>query len=262
MDTKSIFSGIEPRFSGQAGDADGREDAASALEGEIPSSRRKTGEEQTATSDFKRLTELAEPLVDRFSDNRLPEWNASSIGWIRHLSSAHKRGKVGEELIRRWARSEGLTVGGRGNRGHDCVVAGLKLEVKTSLRWNDDRFVFLNLRDFAYDAVALLALEPTSCGLWIVPKEVLWKHAKEQTLGASGVGSRWLWFRTSRLPRWLSAWGGTLGGARDALDEVAKCRLSREWQVVEQQSWCELSADVDWFGDSAGAATESPAICG
>lgn len=202
-------------------------------------------------SDFERLVQMADELAARHQDPSSGEWQASPIGWIRRLSSASDRGKVGEELVRAWARREGLTVGGRGDRGHDCVIAGLKLEVKTSLRWNNGRFVFLGLRDFDYDAVALLGLEPRACELWILPKELVWTHSYHQTLGASGAGSKWFWIRAGDPPEWLLHWGGSFSDAHNALHEVARHRVQRECQTIEQESWQELSADIAWSWQDA-----------
>jgi len=200
----------------------------------------------TSSRDFEQLARLAEPLAARYDDVSSPEWEASPIGWIRQVSSAHKRGKIGEELVIAWARARGLDVTPRLHRGHDCVINGLRLEVKTSLRWNNDRFVFLQLRDFDYDAVALLGLEPNEVRLWIVPKQVLWEHAKEQTRGASGEGSKWLSFIASNPPAWLHGWGGSFDEALAAIPAVSRYRLVAQQQIAECESWLELSADIAW----------------
>lgn len=196
--------------------------------------------------DFQRLVGLAAPLVGAYADTGVEEWRSSPIGWIREIPSVHKRGKIGEELVRAWAQSEGLKVGGRGDRSHDCVIAGLRFEVKTSLRWSNDRFVFLGLRDFPYDAVALLGLEPHACRLWILPKDVVWINTYDQKLGAGGAGSKWFWARVNKPPAWLDTWGGTLGTARAALYEVARRQLYREWQTAEQHDWHISAATVTW----------------
>jgi hypothetical protein len=196
---------------------------------------------------------MAGPLVPTYDDLSSPEWEASPIGWIRQVSSAHKRGKIGEELIRAWARTEGFGVGGRGDRGHDVIVAGIKIEVKTSLRWNNDRFVFLGLRDFNYDAVALLGLAPDDFGLWIVPKRLLWEHAKDQLRGVSGKGSKWLSFPASKPPAWLRSWGGSFRDAGHAIHEVGRYELATDREIAECESWLELSSNIDWPWQSAQA---------
>jgi hypothetical protein len=202
--------------------------------------------ELAATGDFERLVRFAEPLVEQYDDASSPEWEMSPIGWIRQVSSAHKRGKIGEELVRAWARTEGLGVGGRGHRGHDCVVAGLKLEVKTSLRWNNDRFVFLGLRDFDYDAVALLGLEPNDFGLWIVPKQLLWDRARAQLRGVGGEGSKWLSFPTTQPPAWLEPWGGSFAQALIAIRQVNGYTPRHQQDLSDDELWRDLAEQIDW----------------
>jgi hypothetical protein len=203
-------------------------------------------ESRPATGDFERLVEMAEPLVREYDDVSSPEWEASPIGWIRQVSSAHKRGKIGEELVAKWARSEGLQVHPPSHRGHDWKLAGMDLEVKTSLRWNNNRFVFLQLRDFDYDAIALLAIEPDRCGLWILPKDVLWAHANVQLRGVSHAGSKWVSFLANSPPAWLDGWGGSFAQAREAITKLGRYRLDRERQIAECESWLDTSSDIDW----------------
>lgn len=207
-----------------------------------------TGEEDLeASGDFARVVAMANGLRASYEDSCLEEWAGSDLGWIREeVPSSHKRGKIGEELVREWARSEGLSVGGRGSRGHDCVIAGLKIEVKTSLRWNNNRLAFLNLRDFDYHAVALLGLEPNRVQLWIVPKQLLWDHAHDQTRGATGRGSRWLYFAVDRPPVWLERWGGSLAEAGEALGGVARYLLKNQQTIAECESWRDASSGWTW----------------
>jgi hypothetical protein len=218
----------------------------------------------TPARDFHQLVRLAEPLVSRYDDICSPEWEQSPIGWIRQVSSALKRGKIGEELVMGWARAQGLDVQQRRHRGHDCVIEGLELEVKTSLRWNNDRFVFLGLRDFTYDGVVLLGLEPNEVHLWIVPKQVLWEHAKEQTRGASGHGSKWLSFIASNPPTWLHGWGGSFAEAIGAIAAVSRYRRLAEQQIAECESWLELSSEIPWSWQRSNNASASHPdfVCG
>jgi hypothetical protein len=197
-------------------------------------------------NDFERIAAMGERLVAKYDDIRAPEWETSPIGWIRQLSSAHKRGKVGEELVRAWALSEGMRVGGRGDRGHDCVIEGLRLEVKTSLRWNNDRFYFLGLKDLHYQAVALLGLEPNDVRLWILPKDILWNRAYEQKRSADATGSRWFAFPADHPPAWLSPWGGTLAQARSATHNVSRYDQQAEQQIDECEPWLAMTSDIEW----------------
>ena len=203
-----------------------------------------------AIGDFERLGRMAEALVAEYDDGSLAEWEASPIGWIRQVSSAHKRGKIGEEIVRAWAGSEGLAVAGPGVRAHECVIGDLRIEVKTSLRWNNDRFVFLGLRDFDYHGVALLGLAPNDLRLWIVPKELLWERAQKQLRGAGRIESKWLSFAASKPPAWLEGWGGSFAQARNALEEIRVYDIARQGEIEQCESWMEMSSDIDWPWES------------
>ena len=174
-------------------------------------------EESAELDDVERFSELAEVVLVDFADSCAREWEDGRFGWIRRAPSSHKRGRIGEALVRRWARDEGLRVDEPEHRGYDCGIDGLKVEVKTSLRWNSRRFVFLQLRDFSYEAIALLGIGPDEVQLWMVPKKVLWECARAQKKGVSHHGSKWVSFPVGETPDWLAPWGGTLGQARDAL---------------------------------------------
>jgi hypothetical protein len=177
-------------------------------------------EESGELDDVERFSQLAEVVLEEFADSCAQEWEESPFAGIRRVPSSHKRGKMGEALVRKWARGEGLTVDEAEHRGYDCAIDGLKVEVKTSLRWNSQRFVFLQLRDFTYEAIALLGLGPQEVRLWIVPKRVLWQCARMQTKGVSHHGSKWVSFIVGATPEWLAPWGGTLDEARDALMRI------------------------------------------
>jgi hypothetical protein len=211
--------------------------------------------------DFERLVRFAEPLVAKYDDISSAEWEASPIGWIRQVSSSLKRGMIGEHLVGAWARSEGLHVEHPRHRGHDCVVAGITLEVKTSLRWNNDRFVFLQLREFDYDAIALLGLEPNDCRLWILPKEILWQNANVQLRGVSHEGSKWVSFFPDKPPAWLQGWGGSFAEAHEALHRVARHSIKRGRDIAENESWLELSSAIPWSWQDSGTAGAARADC-
>jgi hypothetical protein len=163
---------------------------------------------------------MAESVRAGYIDIGEEEWAASPLNWIRQVPSSHKKGKIGESLVTEWARGAGFDVGPRLHRGHDCVIQGLKVEVKLSLRWNNGTFTFLGLRDFDYDVAALLAIAPTEAYLWIVPKQILLANVFSQRRGASGRGSQWFKFPTDRPPEWLRRWGGTFAAAREVMERA------------------------------------------
>lgn len=218
-------------------------------------------EQLPPATDLERIAQWAEPLTKKYEDISAAEWELSPLNWIREISSAHKRGRIGEELVIAWAKSEGLQVTTRRHRGHDCVVDGLKIEVKTSLRWNNDRFVFFGLHDFDYDAVALLAIEPHDARLWLVPKSIIWNHARPQLRGAEALGTKWLSFAAADPPPWLTAWGGSLTDALEALEgALTYSHLPAHQPCDDEAAWRELATDIDWlWQDDAPTACNLPA---
>jgi hypothetical protein len=202
--------------------------------------------ERDPNSSFDDLVCVAEKTHADYLDVGLAEWAASPLSWIRQVSSAHKRGKIGEAIVATWARSEGLQVDEPHHRGHDWIIAGMRVEVKTSLRWNNNRFVFMQLRDFDYDAVALLGLAPNDFGLWVVSKQLLWEHAKEQRRGVSHAGSKWLSFFADKPPTWLQRRGGSLAEARIALEQTRTHFQQEAAEPSTNESSRDLPPDVDW----------------
>jgi hypothetical protein len=175
-------------------------------------------------SDFDELVSTAEKIRSEYLDICQAEWAASPLNWIRQVSSANKKGKIGERLVMAWADTSGFAVRPRVHRGHDCVIAGAKVEVKLSLRWNSGTFTFMEIRDFDYDIAALLGIAPTDVYLWIVPKHILLSNAPFQRRGASGKGSQWVQFPSGRPPEYLRSWGGTFAQAREVLTQARQYR--------------------------------------
>jgi hypothetical protein len=186
----------------------------------LPGAGTGTGTDRDAERDFADLVTMAERIRANYVDRDATAWAASPVNWIRQVPSSHKKGKIGESLVMEWARDNGLEVRPRRHRGHDCIIAGAAVEVKLSLRWNNDKFTFLGIRDFNYDVAALLGIAPNEAHLWIVPKPVLWARARPQERGASGRGSKWLAFPANNPPDWLGTWGGSFAEARNALEQA------------------------------------------
>jgi hypothetical protein len=183
-----------------------------------------TDRDRNTGTDFEYLVSLAEKVRAQYLDRSQAEWAASPLNWIRQVPSSHSKGIIGERLVMEWARSSGLQVRPRHHRGHDCVIAGATVEVKLSLRWSSDVFVFQSIRDLTYDVAALLGIAPNEAYLWIVPKSVLWQHAKDQERGMGGRGSKWVRFSGDEPPEWLRRWGGSFAKARAVLEEAAMAR--------------------------------------
>lgn len=146
-------------------------------------------------------------------------WEASPFAWIKR-EPPRRKGAIGEGLVKAWARHEGFAVTPSTDAGHDCRLNSLRVEVKFSMVWEGGLFVFQQIRDQNYQVVALLGIEPQAVRLWMVPKDELWRRALGQHTGAMAQDTKWLQFAAESPPDWLSGFGGTLAGARLALEEV------------------------------------------
>lgn len=113
--------------------------------------------------------------------------------------------------------------------------------------------MFFGIRDFQYDAVAFLGVEPDNVRLWIVPKSLLWQHARDQLRGAEGLGSKWVSFYATKPPSWLKPWGGSFAEAFRALHDAAAYRqpatqgeLLAVHNSADDEAWIQLAAQIDW----------------
>jgi len=93
-------------------------------------------------TDLQRLSRLSKAVAADYVDEAAAEWKTSPFSWIRKLPSSRQKGKVGESLVRAWAESEGVEVRPPNDPGNDCILDGVLVEVKFSLRWAGGEFVF------------------------------------------------------------------------------------------------------------------------
>jgi hypothetical protein len=168
-------------------------------------------------SDLVVMGKLSTDLKREHCTRTSNPWAGSPFEWLRYEAPARK-GAIGKEMFKRWARSTGFDVAAAPARSHcDCVVAGLKVVVKFGLQWANGTLVFEQIRRQDYAAGALLGLEPQRVHLWVVPHEILWCASQEQ----HGRETRWMRFDPSKPPRELAPFGGTLATAQASLLEQA-----------------------------------------
>jgi len=148
-------------------------------------------------------------------------WQRSPWGWYVELPST-TRGAAGEKLAAELLVAAGFTVEPRVSVGHDLVVNGAKIEVKTSSLWSGCRYYgFSQLRDQDYDLLFLLGISPHMLHAWAVPKEVALRHAFRQHNGAAGQEVRWLkYIYPDQPPAWIAPYGGDLNAGLGKLAEL------------------------------------------
>lgn len=177
-----------------------------------------------AGSDLEVMVGLSRALEQEYESDGADPWASSDFRWLRGTAPA-RRGAIGKEMFRRWARQEGFDVQVPAvGQPADCVVDGLDVVVKFGMLWANGGFTFEQIRHQAYDAVALLALEPHDVHLWVVPLEELWTCSTEQ----HGPDTHWLSFGMSTVPAAVGKYGGDLTTAGAALLEQTRRKLGGE----------------------------------
>ncbi len=123
-------------------------------------------------ADFDRLASIAGRLEAEYRRVSDEAWVESPFAWIRSQAS-RRRGKIGEQIVERWCLAAGLQVRSSPDSDCDLLVVGHRAEVKFSTRWENDQYVFQQLRDQNYEFAICLGVSPFEASLWAVPKEVL-----------------------------------------------------------------------------------------
>ena len=171
------------------------------------------------SDDLLTFTRLSGEVQKEYAQKADDPWKASPFQWITERPSRQK-GAIGERLVAAWAREVGFSVSRPSDTGHDCVIAGVRVEVKFSTLWANGGYKFQQLRDQSYDVAALLGIQPQSVQLWIVPKETLWGEAVGQHTGAEAQDTKWLSFPAAAPPGWLDPYGGSLEKAKQSLEKA------------------------------------------
>lgn len=166
---------------------------------------------------FALLSAVSAQLSALRADPEVNPWAGSPFEWIKLLPPRSK-GAVGEGLVEGLALASGVSVEPPITTDHDRLLAGVKVEVKTSFEWESGVFTFQQLRDQDYEAVALLGLRPFEAELWIAPKREVWLNAESQHGGRSGNDTRWLTFPVASPPSWLARWHVTPASINQVLD--------------------------------------------
>jgi hypothetical protein len=168
------------------------------------------------------LARVSDELRTEYADDT-SEWKGSPFEWIMGRPS-RQVGKIGEQLVSRWCRANGLRVGRSPDQEADRIIEGLRVEIKYSRRWQNGGYVFQQLRDQNYDLVICLGLSPFDAHCWVLTKEIVmeqWRAGnglQTQHGGRRGSDTAWLAVDPMNPPAWLAPLGGSLAAALDVLE--------------------------------------------
>lgn len=179
-----------------------------------------------ANPDYVSISSIAVQLEPEYvSDRELQLWLNSPFYWIKSRPS-RQIGKIGEDLVERWAIAAGFDVQRPTSSEHDRRINGLKVEIKFSTLWtNDASFRFQQLRDQDYDYAFLLGLAPFDVHAWFIPKSELSYNRPPALVtqhgGAAGRDTRWLSFAAASPPQWMNEFGGTLTQIQRLIEQAS-----------------------------------------
>lgn len=151
-------------------------------------------------------------------------WVGSPFAWIR-MRPSRQVGKIGEQLVAGWCAAKGFDVTSSGDSEADRVIAGRRVEIKTSTLWGNGVYKFQQIRDQNYEFAICLGISPFDAHCWVISKDVLRRHVighTPQHTGKGGTDTFWLSFEASNPPEWLAPCGGRLAAAYE---------IMREWQA-------------------------------
>ena len=156
-----------------------------------------------------------------FSDDAIAEeWIGSTFFVLRKMHVRRKGSRM-EKQVMHMLQAMGRQVRKKENPGHDCVLDGIRTEIKGSCK-NDDtgEFSFLQIRpNDDYEDILLLFVYPNTLSLMSIPKENVlalieeehkkWTEAREkgekytrkispQHSGARGAKQDYSWYTTEQ----------------------------------------------------------------
>ena len=177
----------------------------------------------TIDADFQLVAAIATTLKADYAAAQEDPWLESPFAWLRSLPPATK-GSIGVQLVAGWCAAKGLDVSNSRDSEADKIIAGLRIEVKFSLRWANGTYLFQQIRDQNFEHVICLGLSPLEAHAWVVPKAVLVRYATPQHTGRRGKDTLWLRVTPSAPHSWQSEFGGSLSEAFEVLKRAAKVR--------------------------------------
>ena len=177
-----------------------------------------------AEPDFNHLSGSASELEAHYRA-RMPDWQGSPFAWIATCPAA-RRGAVGKQLISSLLENRGFPVRPCPGRGADRIVNGNRIAMKFSMMWEEERYVFQQIRDQNYDFLFCLGVCPFEAHAWAFTRNFLLENRGRlegftfQHRGRQGVDTAWIHVEPTNPHPWLEPHGGTLQDALDAFTRL------------------------------------------
>lgn len=171
------------------------------------------------------IAALADSLRKDYEEDEDSAWSSSPFGWIKTRPS-RQVGTIGEKLVAGWAAAHDFNVVRSPDSDADRIIEGVRTEIKFSTLWRQGFYKFQQIRDQRYDLLICLGVSPHDAHSWVFRKEELVpKIGKVECLanqhgGSAGTDTAWLSVDPSDPPTWVTAYGGSLGGALERLRAI------------------------------------------
>lgn len=173
---------------------------------------------------FARLITVSDQLKPDYLGEDLA-WEGSPFAWIKARPSRQK-GAIAERLLEGWLRLNGLDVKPAGDSEADRIVAGHRVEIKSSTLWAGGSYRFQQFRDQECEIALCLGLSPNDANFWAIPKKTIiagWGRQEglvSQHGGSEGRDTAWLAVDPSNPHKWLKPFGGSLNEGLQALKSL------------------------------------------
>lgn len=128
--------------------------------------------------EIQALATCSQDLQPQYKKQSDTLWKDSPFNWIRIRSSSRQKGAIGEKLVSQYLQNKGFNISRSPDSEADRVVSGQRVEIKTSMLWENGSYKFQQLRDQNYRFVICLGLSPFDAHCWVIPKEKSFSNGK------------------------------------------------------------------------------------
>ena len=173
--------------------------------------------------DVQAVANLAITLESQWLTDDEP-WRGSPFSWIRNRTLAQKS-KILVDLVGPWLGTQGYDVRPSADAESDRLVAGKRVEIRTSTPWDDGSYRFQPVRNQKWDVLVCFGLAPFDARCWAIGKKAVLEQwgkdggipvSKSKEEGENGS----LRVIPGQEPDWLKPHGGPLSDARKALPKL------------------------------------------
>jgi hypothetical protein len=174
---------------------------------------------------YDKLIRINKRVKQEYTSMRFLLWQDSPFGWLLSLPP-RSVGAAAERLVEELLKEYGFDIQPSGTSDFDrwCgiqeVDKRIRLEIKFSTLWENDIYVFQQIRNQNYQYLFCLGISPFAVHAWVIPKEIAWQNATPQHGGKAGQDTKWIRVSPLQPPEWLNPYGGDVDTAIIVLRKI------------------------------------------